>query len=395
MDEKGDVVSSKLYVVFCTMALALTAGPAWSIAPPYAEEWATPEYPRDVEVDPFGRVWVSCADNVIRVYTPYGGQLLFSFGSTGGGDGQFNDPDGIAFDASGNAYICDYAGARLQKFDSAGSFLAAWPIPSDRADHVTVDGPGDVYVTGYTDQAVHKYTADGVPIQSWTSVGGSRTGGILAAGGLVSVVQWDAPTVEQFALDGTYLGSFDLGSIYCLDIEQDVEGRYWVCDYDDSVVKIFSADGVALEEFGGYGTGPGEFNGAIGLALGPDGSVYVADESNYRVQRFGLPAAAVEPPGRSSFDGDRGSARILSVAPNPCRSAAQVAYSAPAGGRVKFALVDPSGRLVRALADEEVSAGDHRFSFSLPGSADLAAGVYFLRLAYGTEVDYARVILVR
>ena len=78
-------------------ALSGAAPPARAAVPPFAEEWALPASPQDV--DPFGRVWVSCLDDSIRVFTPTGGTLLFAFGGTGSGEGQFTNPYGIAFDS--------------------------------------------------------------------------------------------------------------------------------------------------------------------------------------------------------------------------------------------------------------------------------------------------------
>ena len=43
-------------------------------------------------------------------------------GGNGSGDGQFNGPDGITTDASGNVYV-QICNNRIQKFDSTGTFL--------------------------------------------------------------------------------------------------------------------------------------------------------------------------------------------------------------------------------------------------------------------------------
>lgn len=41
-----------------------------------------------------------------------------------------------------------------------------------------------------------------------------------------------------------------------------------------------------ISEWGGYGTGPGEFNSPDGVTVSDSGFVYVADNLNQRIQRF-------------------------------------------------------------------------------------------------------------
>ena len=42
------------------------------------------------------------------------GQLKFSFGSYGDGNGQFNGPTGVAVDTAGNILVADWKNARIQ-----------------------------------------------------------------------------------------------------------------------------------------------------------------------------------------------------------------------------------------------------------------------------------------
>lgn len=62
--------------------------------------------------------------------------------------------------------------------------------------------------------------------------------------------------------------------------------RVYVADFDDDRVRIQSRAGADLGGWGAAGSGPGEFSGPAGIAVGPDGSVLVTDLYNHRVQRF-------------------------------------------------------------------------------------------------------------
>jgi hypothetical protein len=73
-------------------------------------------------------------------------------------------------------------------------------------------------------------------------------------------------------------------------------GDIWVSLASDDVIWIFASDGTFKGSFGKPGDGPGEFEftrpacldcpGAGALAFAPDGSLFVADVGNHRVQKF-------------------------------------------------------------------------------------------------------------
>jgi glucose/arabinose dehydrogenase len=49
---------------------------------------------------------------------------------------------------------------------------------------------------------------------------------------------------------------------------------------------VFATDGTFLRAFGGYGSGPGQLIEPVGIAIGPDGNVYVADSGNGRINTY-------------------------------------------------------------------------------------------------------------
>jgi len=74
------------------------------------------------------------------------------------------------------------------------------------------------------------------------------------------------------------------------------DGNIWVADADNNRFQIFAPDGTFLEAWGTPGSGEGEFdftafgwggNDEAAVAFAPDGSFYVADIGNHRIQKFG------------------------------------------------------------------------------------------------------------
>ncbi len=52
-------------------------------------------------------------------------------------------------------------------------------------------------------------------------------------------------------------------------------------------MRMFDAQGVLLHEWGPPGTLPGSLRSPLGIAVGPDDRIYVADSNNHRIQVFG------------------------------------------------------------------------------------------------------------
>jgi DNA-binding beta-propeller fold protein YncE len=60
----------------------------------------------------------------------------------------------------------------------------------------------------------------------------------------------------------------------------------WACEVKNHRIQVFDSDGEFLRKWGTEGTGNGQFNGAAGISIGPDGLLYICDENNYRIQVF-------------------------------------------------------------------------------------------------------------
>jgi len=186
------------------------------------------------------------------------------WGSQGKGNGQLQDPRGIAVDEAGNVYVADSGNHRIQKFDSTGKFLTQWGNEGDGPGQfkepwgVAVDGKGNVYVADTWNHRVQKFDAEGNFLLQW---GGYRATGGVAVGE-----------------EGFFWGP--------RDIAVDAAGNVYVTDTGNKRVQVFDPDGQFLAQWGGFGVEDGLMDEPVGIAIDQAGNVYLADTWNQRVQKF-------------------------------------------------------------------------------------------------------------
>jgi hypothetical protein len=90
-------------------------------------------------------------------------------------------------------------------------------------------------------------------------------------------------------------------------------------------------------------------------------------------------------------------ARLIEARPNPFGGSTTLAFRLPAAVRVSVQIVDLSGRIIRNLVDEEISAGEHTLAWDGKNNSgqSVGAGVYFCRLVAGSERSDLRVFRYR
>lgn len=92
----------------------------------------------------------------------------------------------------------------------------------------------------------------------------------------------DHDFVLQWGRFGTGDGQFNIP----LDLAVDAGGNVYVSDFYNHRIQVFDANGTFLRAFGSLGFEPGQFDTPVGLAINADGVVYTTESSNHRVQRF-------------------------------------------------------------------------------------------------------------
>ena len=182
-----------------------------------------------------------------------------SFGSHGSALGEFDRPEGVAIDGTGNILVADLSNHRVQQFSSAGDYLRSSGRYGSRS--LQFKFPRDVTVHPHTQNI---YVAD------W---GNHR----------IQILNSDLTYFDNFGRSGSGKGEFN-GPC---DISTDREGNVYVADCDNHRIQVFTVDGVYLRQFGKEGKQDGELKCPVSIAIDSNsGVVYIGERGSNRVSVF-------------------------------------------------------------------------------------------------------------
>ena len=256
--------------------------------PPFIVQFpASLASPSGIASDAAGNVYIAdTGNNRVLKYSNIGA-LLTSWGTPGSANGQFNQPWGIAVDAS-NVYVGDSGNNRVQKFTQAGAFVAVWTVAG--AHGVALDGLGNLFVAGTS--AIGKYTLAGGFVTAWGSAGAGNGQfnapfGVAAdAAGNVYVADTNNGRVQKFTSAGTYVAQW--GGLTTPDgVCVDNGGHVIVVETGGYRVDAFTGTGVLISQWGSQGAAAGQFQLARAVTTNANGNVYVLDSGNQRLEVFG------------------------------------------------------------------------------------------------------------
>lgn len=214
-----------------------------------------------IRLDREGNLWaVDVKGHVILKISPTGRVLMVlgaRQGTPGNNDSKdaFNEPTSVAFTTNGDFYVSDgYVNSRVIKFNRHGEYITRWGKKGtadgefNLVHDVTLDSKGRVYVADRTNKRVQIFDAGGAFLNKWDTLG--------APWGLYYVAREDA---------------------------------IYMCDGGANRVLKLNLEGQILGVLGGPGKAPGKFDFAHAIAVDSEGSIYVAEIKNWRVQKFAKP----------------------------------------------------------------------------------------------------------
>jgi DNA-binding beta-propeller fold protein YncE len=166
----------------------------------------------------------------------------------------------LAVEPNGNLIVSDRSRRSVLRFDPAGQLLSEW---GPQLGNLTIQEPAGVAV-------------------------GRNTFYLVDRG---------QPRVISLDLSGTVRGVVDLeryGPYGLNGLGLDNSGNLYVADTGRNRILIFTPEGVLRDQLGRTGSGLGDFTQPMALAFGNDGSFFVADWENTRIERFDAALAPID-----------------------------------------------------------------------------------------------------
>lgn len=295
--------------------------------------------PSGVALDASSRVYVADAGRD-RVFV-YDAQGVFvrAYGTDGRAEPALKQPAGVALDAAGNLFVADTGNHRVVKISPAGGLLAAWGRSDTkrglrryksgkafgefrRPGAVAVDAGGRVVVADTGNRRLQVIGPGGavervidmpfIPDDDRDDDGeeeddaeadAARSRGVPAGvavdgAGRIYAADRKGARVVVFDASGAVLRTLQDGFERPAGVAVSLDGRCLaVSDRELDFIRRYDEDGLRLLAFGVEGEAKDAaglpavlvLKKPLGLTLGPDGALYVADSGNGLIQGFAPP----------------------------------------------------------------------------------------------------------
>lgn len=286
---RGAIMAAVFCSLFCLGGCAATV-PMLTPVEANAPQW--PEAPLEAQVR-----WVKSVSGpdeagIAKSYWRRAVELI-----AGADQKQIVKPYGVLYDDAGRLFVADPGQGVVHVMDTrngsystiagSGEYRLISPIA------LAQDEKGGLFITDSAGNAIYRYDIAARTMTPFLRGLGRPTGiAYNRKNKLLYVSETNYNRVLAIDENGNQrlaIGGGD--SVEALfnrptDVAVDDRGRVYVTDPLNYKIKIFSAEGLLLREFGDMGDAPGQFNKPKGIAVDRDGRIYVCDSLLDAVQIF-------------------------------------------------------------------------------------------------------------
>lgn len=197
---------------------------------------------------------------------PYTYEVIHHFLKLPNGE-KFGMVSRVATDSQDRVYVFQRKDPPVVVFDRDGQYLGAWGTGEVKDPHGLKIIDDVVYTTDRSDSVAKSFTLDGKLLLTLGTQGVHSDTGCTGA-------PWLAERAAGPFNHPTEMIAHPNGDIYVTD------------GYRNARVHRFTRDGRLITSWGTPGDGPGQFHLPHSIAFDPDGTLYVADRANKRIQLF-------------------------------------------------------------------------------------------------------------
>ena len=185
----------------------------------------------------------------------------------------------IEVDTQGNIFMTR-GHQQVIKFDSQGNFITDWLVSDENPVKIALDSKDNIYVEILT----HYITKERHPYVSYLDVETGRS--------VYSTVIVVSPICDFSISKYNSLGKVLYEKCYMKKkvgstlnpIALDSYDNLFIC-FERSVL-MYNNRGVFMGSFGSRGSGPGQFDEPIDIAVDKENNVYILDKGNFCIQKF-------------------------------------------------------------------------------------------------------------
>ncbi|AEU38324.1 NHL repeat-containing protein [Granulicella mallensis] len=252
--------------------------------------------PQGIAIDGAGNAWVAeSSGNSVIEFSSAGKVLSGAAGYTGGG---LNGPLAISIDSSNNVWVANSSAASVTKFSSSGAVLSGTSGYTGGGvrfpQGIAIDGSGNAWVIGYFSDGLDEFSSTGAVL--FGSGGLNVPGGIaIDASGNAWIPNGGRNAVTEFSNAGAILsgtGYTGGGLSQPLDVAIDGAGNVWLANNSSDSVTVLSNTGAALSGTGGYTSGGLIF--PLWIAVDGSGNVWATNyQGNSVTELIGVGAPVI------------------------------------------------------------------------------------------------------